>query len=913
MPAAESIESIELIGTASIPHSTKAGGWPVGGLSGLTRDRRDGSYWAVSDDRSEHGPARLVHLSIAVSSSGVSMEVLGAVPLGRVDETSFPVGSIDAEGITATVEGTLVVSSEGDASKGVQPFVREFDTAGRELAVFPLPARYLLDGEGRRGVRDNLGFEALSLGLDSTRLLLATENALVQDGPRAGLAVGSPVRILTFDRASAEPLGEVVYWTEPIAQPPWPASGFAVNGLSSILALDSHRVLALERSFSDGRGLTVRLFEVDLAGASDVSGIEPLERQPVVAASKRLVLDFGSARVPLDNYEGLSWGPDLPDGRRTLLVLSDDNFSALQRTMVAAFAVATRPPSIAEIQGQGPRSPLAGRCGVAVEGVVAAVREGRSSGGFWVVGAGGRGLFVADLAEAPRPAPGARVEVVGCVEERAGRDSDPWTTTLVPSELTVAESTGESGMPAAIVIGGEVGRPSRWNVDDDAGRDFDPASDALDFWNALEGSLVAIPDPLVVGALDGFGQLAIVGDGGRDSGARTPRGGLIDSELGSRPHRLVIAPSAAGLPAAKVGDRLGPVTGIVEYRFGSWRLVPAAPVEIAASAPWRPQPAQLGRERFTVASYNVLNLSARSDKQRFDLVAESIVRDLGSPAVVGLQEIQDDSGPQDDGTTTSTETLGRLVDAILGAGGPRYEAWWRDPEDNADGGQPGGNIRVAALVDPLRATVIEREGDGFVEPVRIGDGAGPSASPGRLFVDHPAFAVEDGDGGTRKPLVLELEMNGHRLVVVVCHLASKSGDDAVIGRIQPPRRPTERRRIRQALAIVEWVQQLLALDPQANAIVLGDFNDFPARPAIRLLADAGPLVRLEPPDPATAYSFNWLGVVDQLDHAFVTPALAEQARPRIEIVHTNVDLPAPQAVSDHDPVLIALDLPEPPE
>ena len=102
-----------------------------------------------------------------------------------------------------------------------------------------------------------------------------------------------------------------------------------------MLALD-HRgtLLALERSFSTGvPGNHIRLFiaRADPAGA-DASGRVPLR--------KELLLDLDDLGITLDNQEGLTFGPNLPDGRRTLVLISDDNFSETQVTQFLAFAVA---------------------------------------------------------------------------------------------------------------------------------------------------------------------------------------------------------------------------------------------------------------------------------------------------------------------------------------------------------------------------------------------------------------------------------------------------------------------------------------------------------------------------------------------------------------------------------------------
>ncbi len=897
------IRSAKFVGLAQLPRGVKAGGWPVGGLSGIAWDQRGGFLWAISDDRSQEGPARLVKLDF--DEAALALRVREAVPLTRLDASPYPAGSIDGEGLALTPEGTLLVSSEGDASKSIQPFVREVDAEGHHVQEFPLPPEYLLDGTGKVGVRDNLGFEGLTLSVDGREVLLATENALTQDGPRAGLGVGSPVRLLRLDRSTGEPIAQHLYLTEPIAAAPRPRGGFAVNGVSSILALDGRRILVLERSFSDGVGVTVRLFEADLDGATDVSAFPSLDGANVTPIAKRLLFDFGSLGVPLDNYEGLAWGAPRADGSRTLLVVSDDNFSLLQRTQVAVFALELAPPTVADVQGRGARSPLEGQCLTSLDGVVTASRPDRREPGFWLADPAGRGVFV-DAGEFPLPAAGARVRVAGCIEERRRAESDPYRTVIALGRAPEVLGTASKTRPVLIGAGGL--EPPRGVVDDDFGRDFDPKNDALDFWSALEGSLVTIRDPLVVGPLDEFGQIAVVGGGGVASGPRTPRGGLLGIETDVHAERVVLAPLPGGaLPPARVGDRLAPVTGIVEFRWGSWRVVAVEAVEIAARADWALLAAREGGS-FSIASYNTLNLSYLASKERFDALARSIVEDLGAPAVVALQEIQDDSGSADDATTTAALGLGRLVDAVIHSGGPRYRPLALDPGDKQDGGQPGGNIRVALLVDETRARVIERQLPGAVVPIGLeGGGAGPSASPGRLFVDHAAFGNDGGEGGTRKPLVVELEVAGERLVVVVCHLASKSGDDPVLGARQPPLRHSDARRLRQARALADWVDQLVALDPEAEIVVVGDFNDVPWRPAIRLLAEGGTLVHLQPEDPAAAYTFNWQGVSDWLDHAFVSRTLADRRKPRLEIVHRNVDLPAAQAVSDHDPILVVFD------
>ena len=119
----------------------------------------------------------------------------------------------------------------------------------------------------------------------------------------------------------------------------------ASNGLVELLPIDNAGTqLALERSFSVGAGNTVKLYEARTQGATDVAGFDDLFDEstcttvPFEPVGKRFLLDFGDFVVP-DNLEGLAFGPDLPDRRRLLIVVSDNNFAPSQVTQFIALAV----------------------------------------------------------------------------------------------------------------------------------------------------------------------------------------------------------------------------------------------------------------------------------------------------------------------------------------------------------------------------------------------------------------------------------------------------------------------------------------------------------------------------------------------------------------------------------------------
>ncbi|MFZ1415672.1 MAG: esterase-like activity of phytase family protein [Defluviicoccus sp.] len=352
-PTKAGIAVFSFLGEVQFPSGFAYAGTVVGGLSGIAYDATTGAYYAVSDDRSQVNSARLYTLTIDVADGRLDdgdVVFTGVTTLRRSDGEPFPAGGVDPEGIALTEAGTLYIASEGNTAAGIPPFINAFSIDGRKQAALPIPEKFLPDAGGTQGVRNNLAFESLTLTPDGRFLFTATENALVQDGPVATLEQGSPTRILKFDTASGRPVAEYLYRTQPIAAAPLAPLGLSGNGLVELLALDSAgTLLALERSYSVGAGITARLFEVDTRTATDISAIGTLEgTDGVEAVTKRLVFDLGALGIPLDNLEGLTFGPDLPDGRRSLIIVSDDNFNPGQFTQVLAFAIETAADEPAE-------------------------------------------------------------------------------------------------------------------------------------------------------------------------------------------------------------------------------------------------------------------------------------------------------------------------------------------------------------------------------------------------------------------------------------------------------------------------------------------------------------------------------------------------------------------------------------
>ena len=340
--------ALEFRGQAILPTGFGFAGTQVGGLSGIVYDEARGVYYSLSDDPSQFGPARYYTLAVDVADGRLDA---GDVTFRRVTTLLAPNGApyppfgLDPEGIAYSPrDDQLVITSEGFANTLVPPFVRRYSLDGVSLGDVALPNAFIPDAAHTRGVRQNLAFESAAVTPNGRSLFTATEGALVQDGPPATVGAGSPARILRYDERTGRLERQYVYVTDPIAEPPVPATAFAVNGLVDLLPLNDEFLLAMERSFSVGApdtGNTIKLYAVKLAGADDVSGVDALAGSlgGIRPVEKRLLLDLDALGIPLDNVEGMTFGPDLPDGRRSLLLVSDNNFSPAAFTQFLLFAV----------------------------------------------------------------------------------------------------------------------------------------------------------------------------------------------------------------------------------------------------------------------------------------------------------------------------------------------------------------------------------------------------------------------------------------------------------------------------------------------------------------------------------------------------------------------------------------------
>lgn len=344
-PVPRATASLRLLGEAVLPHHLEFKGATVGGLSALDHDPASGLWVALSDDRSSLQPARFYMLDIDVGEGGLRVELRDVVTLRDAAGHPFPKRGtpgevVDPEGMRLLPGGRGVLwTSEGDYASDHPPLLRQARLDGALVRDFQSLPMFQWPAPAGTGARDNLTFEGLALTPDARTAWVSMENALEQDGPEPGVGrPGGPCRITAFDVASGRAVRQVAYMPDALPHAPIVPGMRAENGISEILMVDRQRMLVLERAYVFGHGLSLRLYEIDTASGSDTLALERLRPGEYRPCPKRLVANFADLGLSrLDNTEGMCWGPRLPNGRRSLVVVSDDNFRSAQVTQFAAF------------------------------------------------------------------------------------------------------------------------------------------------------------------------------------------------------------------------------------------------------------------------------------------------------------------------------------------------------------------------------------------------------------------------------------------------------------------------------------------------------------------------------------------------------------------------------------------------
>lgn len=621
-----------------------------------------------------------------------------------------------------------------------------------------------------------------------------------------------------------------------------------------------------------------------------------------------------------------------------------NSFAGIAKDALDFTTAATAPTTaVYDIQGAGHISPFVGKS-VTTSGVVTAV----DSNGFYIQDATGDGNIATSDAifvftsSAPTVTVGRLVKVTGTVAEFTDAAAAPGSLSITEIVSPAVEDMGAGPTIVATQLGGSAGRsPPTANLDDDGLTAFDAAKDGIDFYESLEGMLVQVKTPVSVSPTNGFGEIFTIVDNddnaanGLNTNSLTARGSIGISGGASsfgntntvggdfNPERIQIDDDSGILPGftsplVSVGAKLSDVTGVMSYGFGNYEILPTAAYSVTTPSPLAPEVTSVvgSARRLTIGNYNVENLDPSDGAPKFNALAQQIVNNLKAPDILALQEVQDNNGAINDAVTSASTTLQMLVDAINAAsGGTVHYAFQDNPfiGDDLNGGEPGGNIRVAFLYR------VDRGVDLIESSLRTIDanGAPTTAVGANGAAGHP-FNI------SRPPLVADFTFNGQTVTVVNNHFSSKTGSGALMG-TQPPLNSAEPARAAQAQAVNTYVDSLLAANPQAKVVVSGDLNEFEFEEPMQVLS--GRATYVDGPDADTLpeytvggtevlhsmsdtlpinqrFDYVFDGSAQSLDQMYVSTGA--RAGAQYDIVHMNAEF-ANQA-SDHDALVASFDM-----
>jgi predicted extracellular nuclease len=894
--------------------------------------------------------------------------------LGDIDAGSPT--NVDPRTLTGANLGAVdVIANQGNPNTLTNGGVAEFDIANDAVALngsgtADAPSLVIhLDATGRQDVRVQFSARDLDGSADDATQQLAVQYRIGNSGSWTNVPGGYDADVTTGGSATEVTAFDVTLPTDANNQAQVQVRIVTTNAGGSDEWVGIDDILVSSEEFGGGGEDTTPPELVSTSPADDAAGVSAASSivltfdEAVQAGGGNITITDGAGDVrvidvtdPQVSFSGntvtINPSTDLAAGA-SYDVLVDAG--AITDTAGNAFAgiaaddldfTTAVPPALTaiyDIQGDDHVSPLAGQV-VTTTGVVIAV-DTNGSRGFYIQDPDGDGdaatsdgLFVY-LPSGALPAVGRLVQVTGTVTEftPSGAATGSFSTTELASVASVTD-LGAGPAIDAIQIGG-------------AGGLLPPTEDLVAgglFFESMEGMLVTVKNAVATGPTNDYGEIFTVvdNDDNQDNGANatglTERGNLLNTpgtgSLGDtnttggdfNPERVQIDDDNGVLagfvsPDVNVGARIGDVTGVVNYDFGNYQVVATQAFAVEEPGSLQKEDGALfgSGDNLLIASYNAENLDPGDGAARFNTIALEIKDRLNLPDIVALQEVQDNDGATNSAATSASTTLQMLVDAInaIAPDGVTY-AFIDNPfiGDDSNGGQPGGNIRTAFIYrtdrvsfDPDSLATVGADG-GVVTAPSIDQQSDP---------DHPFFAA-------RPPLVATFTFNGEDVTVVNNHFTSKGGSAPLLGSDQPPFDAGEVQRAAQAQAVNNFVDNLLAQDPDAKIVVAGDLNEFPSEEPIDVIKGTATISDYDSPgsDPffATAtynpgglqilfdllellpeherFDYVFEGNSQTLDHVLVSDALNGDAL--FDVVRINAEFA--DQTSDHDPLLALLNI-----
>lgn len=566
---------------------------------------------------------------------------------------------------------------------------------------------------------------------------------------------------------------------------------------------------------------------------------------------------------------------------------------------------------INQVQGSSHISPMNG---MAVENVIGVVSAIKGDSGFYIQSPlcdknpmTSEGLYIYNGSR-PDVTKGDWVLIDGYVKEYGFGMGLSTTEIIKPSTRIIKNGR----LPAAIKIGPEGRMPPGSIICDDSIYEFDPEEDGIDFYESLEGMRVEIPGAIALGTVNAmYGEFFVLPSRGKGASVVSERGGIVLRDGDLNPERICIdynekeniikQPSNINVSTGCIF--INPIIGIMDYSFYNYKVLPDHILPGLIPADLEREESKLSslKNTITISSFNVMNLSAKDSRKKFNDIAATIVSGINLPDILGLIEIQDNDGKKESEVVSADETYERLINEISIISNSECMYDYRDipPEDDADGGITGGNIRAGFLFRQDRVQFVDIEGGDSITGTEVyqkGDQADISTSPGRIDPGNAAFLKG------RKPIIGKFIFNNEPIFVIVNHFKSKHDDDPLYGSQQLPIQASEPIRIEQAKAVHDFTKKILSFQPDARVAVIGDMNDFYFSKTLSvlkgdILMDTGDKIPVN-----DRYTYIYEGNAQQLDYILVSKKLYSE-NIGIDIVHRYSEYLYKDRHADHDPIL----------
>jgi hypothetical protein len=310
-----------------------------GSISGLARDGTNAAWVGVIDEREDSRVAWLTIDAVDGRLQVTPTRLMALHPAPRI--AARLVTRADLEAITMLPDGTFLMVEEGHIARGEvwNPALLQMNREGLVTAVIDFPKKFNVQVDQKRGVRDNQGFEGLTR-TPNGHLIAGLEQPLIEDGPITSFERGSQGLLLEFV-PSGQGWSAGREWRYQLDPTPH-VDGFEAicdggeNGLVELLAISDTELFSMERACLQNpttkeTANAIHIFNVELSSAG--------ARKTLLLDLSTLTSRLSPALEHLDNFEGLSYGPALVNGTKTLLVVSDDNFRKTQKTSFLLFGL----------------------------------------------------------------------------------------------------------------------------------------------------------------------------------------------------------------------------------------------------------------------------------------------------------------------------------------------------------------------------------------------------------------------------------------------------------------------------------------------------------------------------------------------------------------------------------------------